>query len=103
MRGRCVGGVPAFQFHPVPYLQRVRQGVGPGSFRLQVVTLAGETVTQPTLPDYYSLTTTTGINIQRDTFGLNGVAQAQLPEPASLTPLAMGLAGLTMVVRLRRA
>jgi hypothetical protein len=28
MRGRCVGGVPTFQFHPVPDLQRVRQEMG---------------------------------------------------------------------------
>jgi hypothetical protein len=79
------------------------QGVGPGSFRLQVVTLTGETVTQPTSPDYYSLATTSGVNIQGDIFGLSGVALAQVPEPASLTLLAVGLVSLAMVLRLRRA
>jgi len=78
------------------------EGVGPGSFTLHVVTLPGETVTQPTVPDYYSLTLFSGLNIQGGTFGLNGVTLAQVPEPASLTLLLMGLASLGMVVRLRR-
>jgi hypothetical protein len=73
--------------------------VGPGSFTLHIVSLPGETVTQPTSPDYYSFTSSSGVNVSGGVFGLTGVTQA--PEPMSLSVFGIALLALVAVRRAR--
>ena len=75
-------------------------GIGPGSFTLHVVALAGETVTQPSFPDYYSFTSSSGVNVVGGIFGLNGVAP--VPEPLALPVFGVALFALGAVRRARR-
>jgi protocatechuate 3,4-dioxygenase beta subunit len=44
-------------------------GVGPGSFTLNEVTQTGWVITQPTNPNYYSFTTSSGVNVVGGIFG----------------------------------
>ena len=74
--------------------------VGPGSFTLHVLSLPGETITQPTSPDFYSFTSSSGVNVVGGIFGLNGVTPA--PEPMSLSVFGIALIGLKAVRRARR-
>ena len=43
--------------------------VGPGSFTLQEVTQSGWVITQPVNPDYYSFTSSSGVNVVGGIFG----------------------------------
>ncbi len=74
--------------------------VGPGTFTLHVLPLPGETITQPTSPDFYSFASSSGVDVVGGIFGLTGVTPA--PEPMSLSIFGIAMLGLGAVRRLRR-
>lgn len=69
-------------------------GVGPGSFQLKEMVPAGWAITQPTSPNYYTFTSSSGVNVVGGIFGNQQVAAT--PEPGSLMLMGSAFLGLAM-------
>jgi len=68
------------------------QNLGPGSFTLAEVVQSGWTQTQPVSPNFYSFTTSSGVNIVGGIFGNFG--SSVVPEPGTLSLLGLAIAGI---------
>jgi hypothetical protein len=72
--------------------------LGPGSYILDEVVQAGWTQTQPVSPNFYTFTTTSGVNVVGGVFG----NQTSVPEPGGIGLLLGAAVPIGLLVRRRK-